>query len=307
MISKKKQALSYALASVLFWSTVATAFKLTLRGMNNAQLLFYSSLTSFVVLFFFAYRNSKDELKQFFKIKSVRKNIILGLINPFVYYLVLFKAYSILPAQEAQPINLTWPLILSILSAVFLKQKLSGKTIMGLLISFFGVVVIATHGDILSFQFYNLVGVLLAISSSFIWSAYWILNLLDKREESIKLFGSFFFGSIFITIYIFFFDSFGPIEFKFVLGAVYIGLFEMGITFFLWLKALSLSEDKAKTSTIVYLFPVISLSFIALVLGEKLYASSIFGLVLILGGILFQQAGVFKRKFSPANSATTNQ
>ena len=297
----------YALTSVLFWSTVATAFKLTLRGMNNAQLLFYSSITSLLVLFFFAYKNSKDGLKQFFKLKSVRKNIILGLINPFVYYLVLFKAYSILPAQEAQPINLTWPLILSILSALFLKQKLTGRTIIGLLISFFGVVVIATRGNVFTLQFHNLFGVLLCISSSFIWSGYWIVNLLDKREESIKLLGSFFFGTIYTGIYIFFFDSFGPIEFKFILGSVYIGLFEMGITFFLWLKALSLSDDKAKTSTLVYLFPVISLSFIAFVVGEKLYASSIIGLVLILGGILFQQIGIFKKKFISANSATTGQ
>ena len=63
----------------------------------------------------------------------------------------------------------------------------------------------------------------------------------------------------------------------------------MGITFFVWLKALALSEDKAKTSTIIYLFPVISLFFIAFVLGEELYASSIVGLLLILGGILIQQ------------------
>ncbi len=65
----------------------------------------------------------------------------------------------------------------------------------------------------------------------------------------------------------------------------------MGITFFLWLKALSLSENKAKTSTMVYLFPVISLFFIALVLKEELFTSSIIGLVLIVAGILIQQLG----------------
>jgi drug/metabolite transporter (DMT)-like permease len=290
---------------VLFWSTVATAFKLTLRGMNNAQLLFYSSLTSLIVFFFFALKNSRNELKQFFKKQHIRKNTVLGFINPFVYYLVLFKAYSILPAQEAQPVNLTWPLILSILSVMFLKQKLPARTIIGLLISFVGVVVIATRGNVFSLQFHNLFGVLLALGSSFIWSVFWILNLLDKREESIKLFGAFFFGTIYTGIYIFFFDSFGPIERKFMVGAVYIGLFEMGITFFLWLKALSLSEDKAKTSTMVYLFPVISLSFITLIVGEKLYASSIAGLALILSGILFQQVNIFKKKFISADPTSS--
>lgn len=290
-MTNNKKSILYALGAILFWSTVATAFKLTLKGMSNSQMLFYSSLTSVLVLFFIAYINSPKELKQFFSKHHLKNNIALGLINPFVYYLILFEAYSVLPAQEAQPINLTWPLIISIFSALFLKQKLSARTIFGLIISFLGVVVIATRGNLFSLHFHNLYGVALALSSAFIWASFWILNLIDKREESVKLFGSFFFGTIYTGLYIFFFGSFGPVEFNYILGAVYIGLFEMGITFFLWLKALSLSDNKAKTSTMVYLFPVISLFFIALVLKEELFASSIIGLVLIVGGILIQQFG----------------
>ena len=288
-MKNKSKSLLYTLLAVLFWSSVATAFKLTLQGMNSAQLLFYSSLTSLTVLFVFTRLNSPKMLTQIFSKQQLKKNMLLGLINPFVYYLILFKAYSILPAQVAQPINLTWPLIISILSVIFLKQKISAKTIIGLLISFSGVIVIATRGNILSLHFQNLYGVLLALSSSFIWAAFWILNLLDKREESIKLFGAFLFGTVYTGIYIFLFDSFVHFEFRYVLGAVYIGLFEMGITFFLWLKALTLSDNKTKTSTIIYLFPVISLFFIYFVLGEKLFTSSVIGLVLIVGGIFYQQ------------------
>ena len=285
----KSKSLIYSLLAVLAWSTVATAFKLTLQGLSTTQLLFYSSLTSLAVLFVIVRINSPKELKKIFSKEHLKRNMLLGFINPFIYYLILFKAYSILPAQEAQPINLIWPLIISILSAIFLKQKISIKTIIGLLISFFGIIIISTRGNILSLQFHNLYGVLLAASSSIIWAGFWILNLLDKRGEEIKLFGAFFFGTVYTGLYILLFDSFSSVEFKYILGSVYIGIFEMGITFFLWLKALSLSDNKAKTSTIVYLFPVISLFFIAFVLKEKLFISSIIGLVLIVGGILFQQ------------------
>lgn len=290
-MTNSKKSILFAFGAILFWSTVATAFKLTLQGMSNSQLVFYSSLTSVVVLFIISYFTSPKELKQFFTKHHLKNNVALGLINPFIYYLILFEAYSVLPAQEAQPINLTWPLIISILSALFLKQKLSLRTIVGLIISFAGVVVIATRGNLLSLHFHNLYGVLLALSSSFIWASFWILNLIDKREEAVKLFGSFFFGTIYTGLYLMFFGSFGPIKIEYIAGAVYIGLFEMGITFFLWLKALSLSENKAKTSTMVYLFPVISLFFIALVLKEKLFGSSIIGLVMIVAGILVQQFG----------------
>ncbi len=288
-MTDKKKSLVYALTAVLLWSTVATAFKLTLLGMNNVQLLFYASLTSFFVLFIIARRNSPGDLNLFFTKQHIKKNVLHGFINPFVYYLILFEAYRILPAQEAQPINLIWPLILSIMSVIFLKQKLSVPSIVGLIVSFIGVSVVATRGNLLSFQFHNLTGDLLALLSSFVWSGYWIINLLDKREESIKLVGSFFFGTIYTGLYILFFDSFDQFEIKYLFGAVYIGLFEMGITFFLWLKAISLSENKAKTANLIYLFPVISFSMIALILGEKIYMSSVAGLLLIIGGILVQQ------------------
>ena len=60
----------------------------------------------------------------------------LGLINPFLYYLVLFKAYDLLPAQEAQAINYTWALMLAFLSVIFLKQKLTLKDILAGIICF---------------------------------------------------------------------------------------------------------------------------------------------------------------------------
>jgi len=288
-VENKTKSLIYAFLAVLFWSTAATAFKITLRGMNNYQLLFYSSFTSLSVFYFFVRKNSRAELKNFFSAKEIKQNALLGLINPFVYYLVLFEAYRILPAQEALPINLIWPLLLSILSAFILKQKLKFKSIAGLLVSFVGVVFIATRGNLFGFRFQNLFGDLLALSSAFIWAAFWILNLIDKREESVKLFGSFFFGTIYIAIYILLFNSFVPSKINYIIGAIYIGFFEMGFTFFVWLKALTLSEDKAKTANLIYLFPVISMFFIALVLKEHLLFSSIVGLIIILSGIFIQQ------------------
>ena len=60
--------------------------------------------------------------------QHIKKNffliLLLGLINPFLYYIVLFEAYNLLPAQEAQAINYTWVLVLSIFSIIFLKEEL---------------------------------------------------------------------------------------------------------------------------------------------------------------------------------------
>jgi len=280
--------LIYSLSAVFLWSTVASAFKLTLEGVSFAQLLFYASSVSSIILFLILLFNRNVKLKELFKVKTILKSIALGLLNPFLYYLILFKAYSLLPAQEAQPLNFTWPIILSLFSVLFLKQKINSKAFIGLASAFIGVIIIATRGNIFTLQFHDLFGVSLALGSSIIWASFWILNLLDKQDNSIKLFGAFFFGTIFTGIYIYLFDSFKLADYSYLLGAGYVGLFEMGVTFFLWNKGLELSKNKIKTSTLAYLSPFISLIFIAIVVGETIRLSSVLGLLFIIGGILYQ-------------------
>jgi len=280
-----KQSLIYTLSAVFFWSTVATVFKISLEGMNYIQLLFYSSLSSTIILSLFALKERNN-----FKIFTLN-SVLLGFINPFLYYLMLFKAYSLLPAQEAQPLNYTWPIALSLLSVVFLNEKMSLKKIIGLILAFLGVTIIATRGNFSSLHFENLTGVIIAVSTSIVWATFWILNLKDNRPSEVKLFSAFFFGTIFSGIFLFIFDSFKIENYNFLFGASYIGLFEMGITFLFWNKGLQLSNDKTKTSTFAYLSPFVSIIFIALVLGEKIMFSSIIGLVFIIGGIIYQ----FKR------------
>lgn len=286
--TNNRQSLIYTLSAVFFWSTVATAFKLSLNGMTYAQLLFYASLTSTIVLFLIITFSKGKNFRVLINRESIKKGLLLGLLNPFFYYMILFKAYSLLPAQEAQPLNYTWPITLSILTAFFLKQKINFKIILGLLTAFIGVVIIATRGDFTSLHFNNLFGVSLALGSSIIWASFWILNLLDHRESSVKLFGAFLIGTIYSALYLFFFDSFLLTNFTYLLGAGYVGIFEMGITFFLWNKGLELSTDKIKTSTLAYLSPFLSLIFIALILEETIQLSSVVGLMFIIGGILYQ-------------------
>jgi len=287
-MEQQKKSFLFTLSAVLLWSTAATAFKLTLNGMNHIQLLFYASVVSAAALFIILSFINPQEIKISFNREHLKNNLLLGLLNPFLYYLVLFKAYSLIPAQEAMPLNYTWPIAITIFSSIFLKQKLNFKTILGLLIAFFGAFVIATRGDLLSFKFQNLLGISLALGSSILWASFWTLNLIDKRTESAKLFSSFFSGSIIIFIFVLLFDSFKLKDYVYLFGSSYIGLFEMGITFFLWMKGLQLSNNKAKTSTLAYLAPFLSMIFIAVVLKEKLLISSLIGLILIISGILLQ-------------------
>ncbi len=79
------------------------------------------------------------------KKKDIAFSALMGALSPFAYYLVLFKAYEMLPAQVAQPLNMVWPIVLVFLSVILLKQKISSKSFIALFISFIGVYFISSQ------------------------------------------------------------------------------------------------------------------------------------------------------------------
>ncbi len=271
------------------WATVASAFKIALKYVNYMQLLLYASLTATLVTFVILLLQKKLSLLKSLTFRELRYSVLMGFINPFLYYMVLFKSYSLLPAQEAMSLNYSWPVMLVIFSAVFLKQKIDIKKILAITISFFGVIVIATKGNISSLHFSNSLGDILALSSSLIWAGFWILNLKDKRDETVKLFFSFLSGFVFILILNLITKNFVLISGKALIANIYVGLFEMGVTFVVWLYALKLSETTAQISNFIYFTPFLSLFIIALVIKEHIYFSTIVGLSLVIGGIVIQK------------------
>jgi len=287
-MKSQKKAYIYAISAVLFWSTAASAFKLTLRYTDVLPLLLYSSLTSFAVLFIVLLVQGKFSLLLSCTKKDLLRSFCIGLLNPFLYYVVLFKAYSLLPAQQAMTLNYTWPLMLVLLSIPLLKQNITARSIIAVVISFTGVIIIGTEGTITSLHFISPGGVVLALGSSIIWALFWIFNVRDHRDEVVKLLLNFTSGTGFILIVSSLFSGVSVPGIPAACGMVYIGLFEMGITFVLWLRALRLSGTTAQVGNMVYLSPFLSLIFIHFVVGESIAVSTFAGLLLIMIGIVLQ-------------------
>ena len=292
-MGKQRNAYLYAFAAVLFWSTSASAFKICLSperlNIPVLLLLFGASLVSSLVLLVHLVLSGKAKLLKTLSREDFARSAFLGFLNPFLYYTVLFKAYSILPAQQAQPLNFVWPLTLVLLSIPILKQKIKRRDIIAILISFFGVLVISTKGHILSFRLTDPLGVALATGSSIPWALYWIYNVRNKRDEVLSLFLNFTWATVYVFVLVFISGQLQILSFKGILGVTYVGLFEMGITFLIWLKALKLSKTTAHVAGLIYLVPFLSLVVIYFVLGETILPATILGAVLIVAGILLQR------------------
>lgn len=288
-MNKSDKGLIFALSAVLIWSTVATAFKIGLRELDYAQLILIGAGIS--SLFLLGYIIVAGQVSELFKTtgKDLLLSSLTGALNPFGYYLILFKAYSLLPAQLAQPLNMIWPLTLALLSVPLLGQKIGLKHFLAMGVSFAGIVVLSSQGGLSGFRQTNLFGAFLATGSSILWALYWILNVKDHRSEAVKLFMSFIFGFVYLLIYVAIFSDFSFPVGNSLWAAIYIGLFEAGITYLLWMKAMQMSHNNARTGSLTFLSPFISLIFISIILEEKIYITTPLGLILIITGIIWQR------------------
>jgi drug/metabolite transporter (DMT)-like permease len=214
--------------------------------------------------------------------------MLYGFLNPFLYYIFIFKSYTLLPAQIAQPLNFTWPLVIVLFSILFFGEKAKWQVFVALFISFIGVIFISSEGKWLTLSFNEPLGIVLALSSSIIWASYWLLNRNDRRETIVKLFYNFLFATLYISIVFVLTHEIKIPSMNGLLASFYIGSFEMGIAFIFWMKALETAKNTQFISNLIYITPFLSLVLIYFVLNERIYYSSVAGLGLIVFGILIQ-------------------
>ncbi|WP_243546530.1 DMT family transporter [Pseudodesulfovibrio tunisiensis] len=293
-MTRSRKALLFGLATVGIWSTVASAFKLSLRHLDPLQLLLLADCASLLVLTAILLLQGGLARIRTMPRREVLRCALLGALNPFLYYVILFKAYDLLPAQEAQPLNYTWAITLSLLSVPLLGQKISFRGLAAILVSYFGVVLISTHGDPLSMSFSNPTGVGLALLSTLIWALYWIGNTRSKADPVAGLLLNFLFALPLILITCIVFSDLPSLTPAGLLGATYVGVFEMGVTFALWLAAMKHAAapdggGTARVANLIFLSPFLSLIFIHFLVGEDILPSTVTGLVFIIAGNALMQ------------------
>jgi len=284
-----RRAVKMGLGAVMLWSTVATAFSLSLDYLTPLQLVTLAAAVSWC---FFAVRLSSAERRQVLRAASPKARatgLLVGWLNPGLYYLVLFAAYDQLPAQEAMAINYSWGITLALLAAPLLRQRLSSGALLAACISYSGIVVIATRGAPLSLEFAQPLGVGLALLSTLLWSLYWVINTRLSLDPEVNLFLNFSGALPLLLALLWWSDTPFPAVWQGWAGGLYVGLFEMGLAFVLWMGAMKATTSTLRISSLIFLSPPLSLVLIWVIAGEPVKAYTLIGLVLILFGLWLQR------------------
>ena len=289
-MKESNKAILYACFAVLSWSTVATAFKKSLEHITHFELVLVSCVVSLLIFAVLMTIQKKWNLLKGLSAKEWGYFALLGLLNPVAYYLVLFKAYDLLPAQVAQPINYAWPIVLVVLLAIVTHQRIPGKKYIGMAISLAGVATISLGGGLAMENGLSVSGLLLAALSAFLWALYWVVNNKNKErfDASLAFFMTFFFGSLYMGVA----SIFVGVDLNTAPGLLwgsYVGAFEMGIPFICFGLAMRKTDNPTLINQLTYLSPFMSLFIISIVLGEKIVPTTMIGLALIVFGIIFNE------------------
>ena len=289
-MTKETKAVVYAAIAVLSWSTVATAFKMALRYLSHDEMLTVACVASLLVFTVLLTVQRKWGDLARLSAKEWGRMALLGLLNPVAYYLVLFKAYDLLPAQVAQPINYAWPIVLLVLLALFGGQPIPRKKYIGMFLSLGGVALISLGGGGLTGSSLSVAGLLLAALSALLWALYWMVNkrVVAKMDSSLVLWVSFLVSSVVMLLMT------APrlaqhITLQGALASGYVGWVEMGIPFICFGAAMRMTSNPALINQLCYLSPFLSLFFIATILGETILLTTYIGLALIVGGLIYNK------------------
>jgi len=219
---------------------------------------------------------------------------ILGLTGVTFLYILQFVGIDLTNASTASVLINTNVIFIAILSVLFLKETLGKKRILGISLSFLGVIVIILSNrslDIFSSESMFITGSILVILCAFCWAIYSIVGkrLLKTYDKFTVSAYAFVLGTLFYIPFVF--DDFVPaLQQTSVNGWIAVLYLALACTVFGyigWYYALEKTEA-SKAAVYLNLIPLFSIGM-SFFIGEPITIFFLFGAMLIIYGVYITQ------------------
>lgn len=275
----------------LFWGSTFLATKICLDDLPPIWLGAIRYLISSLI--FLAMLWKADRTKK--PLQDLRAHwplfLAVGLVGTFsaAFFQNIGLRYT--TASTSSLINTLEPVLVALMSVLFLKERLSRGGIFGLVIAFVGGFIIITNGNPATLLHLDgtVMGNLLILISIVSYACYTIFTkMLVGRTLPIYAVT---FSSIIGTIFLFIsaigletFPDLTQVPIRIWFAIVYLAVFPTCIALFLFNQLLT-QVEATKTSVILFLIPVYGLLLGTVLLGEDLTSAMIFGGLLTIFGV----------------------
>lgn len=278
-------------AAMLVFGTIGLFVKNI--GFPSSFISFARALTGsiFIALFMLVSGHGLDK-------KAVLKNLKLlipsGIAMAF-NWICLFEAYRFTGVAVGTLCYYMAPVIVVILSPIFLKEKLTAINVSSVLAAVIGAVLIS---GVVSGSAKSAKGILLGLAAAALYSTVIMINKFVRNLSPIETtFVQLLTAAVTMIPYILLTEDVTDFVFdrRSVIFTLIVGIFHTGIVYMIYFS--SVQKIPAQTTAVFsYIDPVTAIILSAVVLGERLDAVQLIGTFLILAATLFNELAPIIRK-----------
>lgn len=281
-MNKNTKGYLLALTTIFIWSSTFIITKLILEYVTPIQILFWRIFIAIIVLFII--------YPKFNRMRNLHSELLFLLSGVALAFYFIFEntALDITYSSNVGLLVALSPLFTAII--VSIKEKKSyfiPKNIIGLILSFLGVGLIVfglsgikgVHplGDLLALS----AGLMFSLYTGFLSDVHKVYHVIQKTR---KVFIYVLFTMLVYALIKGESIAWQNIAFSTLLGVFYLGIVASSFAFLFWNNAIDLIGT-FKTNLFIYLIPLVTMIFSAIVFDDPITSIKILGAILILSGL----------------------
>jgi len=278
--------------STFFWAGAFIAGKLSVPFIPTFTLTFLRFFIATTILYFVV--KAKDKSNYKLTKKDIPIFLFTGIVGMFGYHVFFFTALKYTTAINSSLIGATNPIITTILCIIFLRDKITFRRTIGIILSFLGVFLTITNANLSTIHNLSLnKGDLLMVIAVCMWSAYSVFSkkVIHKFSPLILTFYSFLFCTVFLIPFVIYERPWlfiNQVPYYSFLAVVYMSIFASVIGYLV--QQMSIKQiGPSKTSIFINLVPIFSIILSLTILKETISAVKILTALLIIMGVYICQ------------------
>lgn len=285
-MNSKTKAITYTLICVALWALIPVVSKLGQANLDNHQFLFWSSVISFLAFLVATVAVKQSKMFLSYKRRDWFNAIGLGFLGTYLYYILLYFGYANAQGLEVLVLQYSWPIFIVLLSIFILKEKLTLRRGLAVLLGFFGVVLVLTKGNFTQVHLDNYSVDILVLVAALVFGLFSVLSKKVQLEPYTMITIYFLTATVASFISMMWFSEFSLPTKDALIPILANGLFVNGFSYVFWIKALKEAEASF-VAPFVFLTPVLSALYLIVFFREPLLPIYGLGLLaVIIGGLL---------------------
>ncbi len=266
----------YAIGAILCWASLPAATGSGLQGLTTEELMFFSFISAAAYLYL------QDILltKSFSVYIPGLKASLFGVSGIFIYHYTYYKALSHAPLAEGAILATTWSFWIVFFSSLIIFRRLKISIVISAAIGMCGAALVISSGENLSFSMDYMKGYLLALGCGLIWSSFSVgLGYVKVQREPMTIF-TIYAALLSTVLYLATMPHSSPSPAS-LLAAVYLGCIPLGLSFFLWNRAVT-GGNMVVIGFLSYFTPPLAVLLVAVVHGGQVSPQVIVGMMVIV-------------------------